>query len=150
MDLRPEAHSDLSGLDGNIGIARGTVIENGLTGSGNDIIRGNDAGNGLSAGFGTDTVDGGSGNDAIRGGLGNDDLFGSDGFDLVEGGGGDDALSGGTGDDFLIGGDIGLAMLALLFPSWTPPGDAQAILDGGDMGDFASLWDSILDGDGIA
>ncbi len=150
MDLRPETHSDLAGLKGNIGIARGTVIENGLTGSGNDVIRGNDADNGLSAGFGADTVDGGSGNDAIRGGLGNDNLLGSDGFDLVEGGGGDDALSGGAGDDFLIGGDIDLVMLALLFPTWTPPENAQSIIDGGDMGDFASLWDSILDDNGFA
>ena len=150
MDLRQESHSNLAGLRGNIGLARGTVIENGLTGSGNDVVRGNDADNGISAGFGADTVDGASGNDAIRGGLGNDSLVGADGLDLIEGGEGDDVLSGGAGSDLLAGGDMDLAMLAILFPSWTAPTDAQALLDGDDMQGYSGLWDSLLDDIGIA
>ena len=81
-------------MDGNIGISRGSVIENGYTGLGNDTLIGNDVGNGLSAGFGNDTVDGGAGNDAIRGGSGVDSLSGGDGFDLIEGGTGDNLIEG--------------------------------------------------------
>lgn len=147
MDLREEQFSDLAGYDGNVGIARGTVIENGLTGLGNDTITGNDAANGLSAGFGTDVIDGGAGNDAIRGGSGNDDLNGEDGFDLIEGGTGDNLIEGGADGDLLIGDDVTLAMLTMLYPTWAPPANAQALLD---TGDYVTLWDDILDDQGIA
>lgn len=141
MDLREEAFSDLASLSGNIGIARGTVIENGLTGSGNDTIIGNDADNGLSAGIGADTINGGAGNDAIRGGSGNDSLDGDVGFDFIEGGTGDNAISGGDGGDLLIGDDVTLDILTMLYPDWTPPSNAQALLDNGD---YVELWDDIL------
>ena len=147
LDLREEFFSDLAGVDGNIGIARGTVIEHGLTGTGNDTITGNDAGNGLSAGFGTDTVDGGGGNDAIRGGSGNDDLMGSDGFDFIEGGSGNNLINGGADGDLLIGGDVTLAILTMIYPTWTPPANAQTLLD---TGDYWTLWENILDDQGIA
>ena len=137
LDLREETFSDLAGYDGNVGIARGTVIEHGLTGNGNDTITGNDADNGLSAGFGTDIVDGGAGNDAIRGGSGNDDLNGETGFDLIEGGTGNNLIEGGAGGDFLIGDDLTLDILAIVFPTWTPPAQAQDWLDDGGL--FASL-----------
>lgn len=142
LDLRQETYSDLAGLDGNIGIARGTVIENGLTGGGNDTLVGNDQGNGLSAGAGNDSVDGGAGNDAIRGGAGMDILTGGDGFDLVEGGTGDNVISGGNGSDLLIGGDVTLAMLTSIYPGWTPAPDAQSKLDKGDLVD---VWADIVD-----
>ena len=147
LDLREEHYSDLAGYDGNIGIARGAVIENGLTGTGNDTIIGNDADNGLSAGFGTDEIDGGGGNDAIRGGQGNDDLSGEDGFDLIEGGTGDNLIEGGAGGDLLIGDDVTLDILALLYPTWVPTANAQTLLDDGD---YVTLWDDILDDQGIA
>ena len=142
LDLREETFSDLNGLDGNIGIARGTVIENGLTGGGNDTLIGNAADNGLSAGFGNDTVDGGMGNDAIRGGAGRDTLDGADGFDLIEGGTGDNLISGGAGGDLLIGGEVSLQVLSMIYPNWTPPPEAQSWLDSGDL---ISLWLDILD-----
>ena len=147
LDLRQETYSDLAGRDGNIGIARGTVIENGLTGGGNDTITGNDAANGLSAGTGNDTVDGGGGNDAIRGGAGMDVLSGGAGFDFIEGGAGDNLLWGGDGGDLLIGGDVTLEMLAWAFPTWTPGPDAQSLLDGGDL---MAVWTDILDEVSIA
>lgn len=147
LDLREEQYSDLAGQDGNIGIARGAVIENGLTGTGNDTIIGNDANNGLSAGFGTDEIDGGGGNDAIRGGAGNDDLNGEDGFDLIEGGTGNNMIEGGAGGDLLIGDDVTLDMLTLLFPTWLPIAGAQTLLDDGD---YTVVWDDILDDLGIA
>lgn len=140
LDLREETFSDLAGYDGNIGIARGTVIENGRTGGGNDVLIGNAAGNGLSAGSGQDSVDGGAGNDAIRGEAGNDSLSGGEGADLIEGGSGTDLIDGGAGDDLLIAGDVTLAMLTMLLPGWTPPGNAQELLD---TDQFALLWDDI-------
>lgn len=142
LDLRPEHFSDLAGLKGNVGIARGTVIENGLTGGGNDTLIGNSASNGLSAGSGNDSVDGMSGNDAIRGGSGIDTLSGSDGLDLIEGGTGNNLIDGGAGGDLLIGGDLTLDILTAIYPEWTPPPDAQALLDNGDL---IALWDSIID-----
>ena len=147
LDLRQERYSDLAGLDGNIGIARGTVIENGLTGTGNDTIIGNDADNGLSAGFGTDVIDGGAGNDAIRGGSGNDVLDGETGFDFIEGGTGNNVIDGGDGSDLLIGGDVTLDILTMIYPTWTPPPNAQSLLDDGD---YSTLWDDILDDQAFA
>ena len=146
MDLREEAFSDLAGLDGNIGIARGTVIENGLTGTGNDTITGNDANNGLSAGFGTDVVDGGAGHDAIRGGSGNDFLGGDTGFDFIEGGTGNNEINGGADGDLLIGDNVSLDMLLMIYPTWTPPSNAQALLNDGN---YAELWADILDDQGL-
>lgn len=142
MDLRAESYSNLAGLRGNVGISRGTVIENGLTGGGNDTIIGNAADNGLSAGFGTDTIRAGAGNDALRGGSGNDDLGGEDGFDLIEGGTGSNLMDGGAGDDLIVGGDVTLGILTLLYPGWTPPADAQDLV-GGDH--LIVLWHHILD-----
>ena len=59
-----EGRTNIQGfLSDNIGIAYGTVIEDGRTGSGNDVLIGNDVANRL---------DGGAGNDKYTGGLGAD------------------------------------------------------------------------------
>ena len=147
LDLRQETYSDLGSRDGNIGIARGTVIEHGRTGGGNDTLIGNDAGNGLSAGFGSDWVRGSLGNDAIRGGSGNDDLGGEDGFDFIEGGTGNNLIDGGAGGDLLIGDEVTLDMLAMLYPTWTPPANAQDHIDNDELW---VLWEDILADQGIA
>ena len=146
LDLREETYSDLGTRDGNVGIARGSVIEHGRTGSGNDTITGNDADNGLSAGSGSDTVSGGAGNDAIRGGSGNDDLNGEDGFDLIEGGTGNNVINGGADGDLLIGDEITLDMLTILYPTWTPPSNAQALIDDDEIW---VLWEDIQADQGI-
>ncbi len=52
-------------LSDNIGIAYGTVIEDGKTGSGNDTLVGNDAGNRLDGGAGRDTYTGNGGADTF-------------------------------------------------------------------------------------
>ena len=142
MDLREETYSDLDGHTGNVGIARGTVIEHGRTGGGNDVIIGNAAGNELRSGGGQDTVSGGGGNDAILGGAGHDSLSGGDGADLIEAGTGDNTLNGDAGGDLLIAGDVSLALLTMLYPGWTPPPDAQALIDSQD---YIVLWDDIVD-----
>ena len=58
VDLRPEAISDVLGLTGNLIIARDTVLENFVAGSGNDHVAGNDAANRLEGRAGNDTLHG--------------------------------------------------------------------------------------------
>ncbi|MEO1711020.1 MAG: M10 family metallopeptidase C-terminal domain-containing protein [Pseudomonadota bacterium] len=114
IDLNEEAFSDVGGLQANVAIARGAVIENARTGAGDDQLTGNAADNALNAGSGKDTVDGGSGDDALRGGTSNDTLNGGDGDDTLSGGkhkdwlygdAGDDVIDGNSGDDYIYGGD---------------------------------------------
>lgn len=87
--------SNIGGLTGNLTLAVGTVIENAIGGSGDDLIYGNTANNFLV---------GNSGNDSLYGDDGNDDLYGSAGNDYLEGGAGIDYLVGAEGDDTLVGG----------------------------------------------
>lgn len=74
----------------NVGIAYGTVIENAIGGSGNDLIQGNAAQNRLVGNAGNDDLYGDAGNDTLEGGAGDDVLRGSDGLDLLIGGAGAD------------------------------------------------------------
>ena len=99
VDLNSEAKSDVAGLRGNIIIARGTVIENAIGGSGNDRLSGNAAANTLTGGDGADVLDGRAGNDALIGGNGNDTLIGSAGADVMFGGAGADRFDGGADYD---------------------------------------------------
>jgi hypothetical protein len=61
IDLHSETYSNVGGITGNIAIARGTVIENAVGGSGNDTIIGNRFSNVLSGSAGSDFLDGGDG-----------------------------------------------------------------------------------------
>ncbi|MBX9745439.1 MAG: M10 family metallopeptidase C-terminal domain-containing protein, partial [Hyphomonadaceae bacterium] len=79
IDLREESFSSAgpgnSGVGiaiGNISIARGTVIENAIGGSANDVITGNGAANTLIGNGGNDRFFGNLGDDAINGGIGFD------------------------------------------------------------------------------
>ncbi len=65
IDMRDQQFSNVDGLIGNIGIARGTVLENVIAGRGNDTIIGNNADNRISGGAGNDTVNGGNGTDTV-------------------------------------------------------------------------------------
>jgi hypothetical protein len=67
IDLNPETFSNIGGDTGNVAIARGTIIENAIGGSGADIIIGNSVANILTGGAGIDTLTGGAGNDTFRG-----------------------------------------------------------------------------------
>ncbi|MCE8009750.1 M10 family metallopeptidase C-terminal domain-containing protein [Aestuariivita sp.] len=75
---------------GGYSIANGVVIENASSGSGKDMLIGNEADNEL---------DGGAGNDMLAGADGDDDLTGGAGDDELIGGGGDDLIDGGDGED---------------------------------------------------
>ena len=81
VDLRPEGISDILGLTGNLSIARGTVIETFVAGTGDDKVAGNDAANFLRGNHGDDSLAGGDGNDWLEGGPGADRLDGGDGGD---------------------------------------------------------------------
>ena len=104
VDLRPEGISDVFGLTGNLSIARATVIENLIAGSGDDTVTGNAASNRLEGRAGNDRLTGNAGNDVLIGGAGDDVLIGNAGDDTLRGGGGADRLWGGGGDDRLAGG----------------------------------------------
>ncbi|AOL94083.1 M10 family metallopeptidase C-terminal domain-containing protein [Porphyrobacter sp. LM 6] len=60
IDLNPETFSNVGGRTGNMSIARGTIIENAIGGSGGDTIIGNAVGNRLTGLGGNDTINGGS------------------------------------------------------------------------------------------
>lgn len=103
LDLREESFSDVNGLIGNLGIARGAVIEDAIAGTGSDTVIGNDVANAIDSGAGNDTVLGGDGDDILQGGAGHDHLTGgADG----------DVLMGGVGDDILYGDDLQVGLAA--------------------------------------
>lgn len=116
VDLKAESYSSILGETGNLGIARGTVIENFEGGGGSDIVLGNDAANSLLghagndeiyAGEGDDFLEGGTGADRLVGNAGNDTIFGGDDADLIKGGFGNNHLYGNDGDDRIEGADDG-------------------------------------------
>jgi serralysin len=72
LDLREQAYSSVLGLTGNVGIAAGTVIENGIGGSGDDNLIGNDADNRLTGNGGNDRFFASGGDDVFVGGTGSD------------------------------------------------------------------------------
>ena len=96
VTLVSEGVSDVYGRTGNMVIARDTVIEKYVSGSGHDTVDGNDADN---------TLIGNDGNDTLRGGEGKDRLEGGAGQDTLQGGGGGDTLLGGSGVNTLDGGE---------------------------------------------
>ncbi len=59
-----------------------SLIENAVTGNGNDVITGNQAANLLSGNGGNDFIDAGAGSDTLSGGAGNDTLLGGDALAL--------------------------------------------------------------------
>jgi hypothetical protein len=67
INLNPETFSNVGPGVGNVSIARGTVIENAIGGSGNDTLIGNGVANILTGNLGTDTLTGGAGGDTFRG-----------------------------------------------------------------------------------
>jgi subtilisin-like proprotein convertase family protein len=70
IDLRPGAGSFAGGAS--FALARGTLIENAVTGDGDDVLRGNALKNRLVGMRGDDRLEGGGGGDALIGGAGID------------------------------------------------------------------------------
>jgi serralysin len=84
INLNPETPSNIGGGVGNVQIARGTVIENAIGGSGNDYLIGNGVANMLEGRGGNDLIFGGAGDDTLIGGLGDDQIIGGAGADIVQ------------------------------------------------------------------
>jgi len=147
LDLRPETFSDTGGLIGNLGIARGTVIENAVGGSGNDTFTGNGANNNLSGNQGDDRLYGRGGDDRLEGGAGDDRIRGNNGNDRIFGGEGSDVLFGGSGNDRIFGDSVfERAGADLLFG-----GAGSDVLSGGGNDDYLSGGtgnDTLFGGDG--
>ena len=85
IDLNPEGVSDVftNASLGTIIIARDTIIERYVAGSGDDSVTGNIADNVLEGRDGDDTLMGGKGNDTLIGGPGADALDGEEGSDTA-------------------------------------------------------------------
>lgn len=81
--LESGKYSSCNNMTNNIVIAYNCVIENAITGSGNDMLTGNSSNNRLDGGAGNDQLRGGAGNDILIGGLGNDAIDGEDGEDTI-------------------------------------------------------------------
>jgi Ca2+-binding RTX toxin-like protein len=80
-----------------------TGVEGIRTGSGADVIVGDERANGISAGAGNDLVYARGGNDGVGGGDGADRLYGGTGSDSLSGWNGNDVLAGLDGSDRLEG-----------------------------------------------
>ena len=65
INLKDGSFSDIGGWQGNVSIARGSIIENAIGGSGNDALIGNAANNRLTGGAGGDRMRGGAGADTF-------------------------------------------------------------------------------------
>ena len=102
--LRPEGISDVYGLTGNLIIARDTVIENFVAGSGDDLVAGNAVANYLSGRDGDDKLWGSGGDDILEGGAGADRLDGDAGMDWVSYRGSDAAVTVNLADGTVMGG----------------------------------------------
>ena len=102
-DTRPSI-SNVGGLNGNLMIGVGTIIENVIGGAGSELIYGNNAANTINGNGGNDTIYGYGGNDTLYGDAGDDRLYGGADNDWLYGGIGNDTLYGSSGDDRLYGG----------------------------------------------
>ena len=90
INLGQNTLSSVGGFTNNMHIARGTIIEELITGAGSDRLTGNSFAN---------VMDGRDGNDKLMGLDGDDKLIGGAGRDVLRGGAGDDTLIGGLGAD---------------------------------------------------
>jgi len=83
INLNPETYSNIAADIGSVWIARGTVIENAIGGTGNDTLIGNSVANVLTGNAGNDTLDGGAAADTMVGGTGNDTYVVDNAADVV-------------------------------------------------------------------
>ena len=107
-------------------------FENVTTGSGNDLVYGNDASNQFILLDGFNEAHGRGGDDSIYGGSQRDQLYGDDGDDILYGYAGDDLIHGGTGADSLSGMDGDDELFGGAGEDWLDGGDGNDWLDGGD------------------
>ena len=159
INLNAETFSNVGGSVGNMSIARGTIIENAIGGSGGDTLIGNDVANILTGGLGNDIIDGGAEVDTaiVRGNrsqytivqtaLGVFDITGPDGGDRL------------TGVEYLQFDDETIQLLrgTGISVNFANPASYQAAMDnirdfdgndlGGD-GSWVRIGSADVDGDG--
>ena len=144
IDLNPEGVSDVftNASLGTLIIARDTIIERYVAGSGDDSVTGNIADNVLEGRDGDDTLMGGEGNDTLIGGPGADALGGDAGLDTASYAGSSTAVTVNLSDGTATGGDAegdSLTSIENLTGSAfddTLTGDtADNVLEGGDGAD---------------
>lgn len=144
LNLNAGAISNTFGLIGNLSIALGTTIENGIGGAGDDVIIGNAAANriigmngqdSILAGLGNDFVNGANGFDTLDGGAGNDTVYGGSGNDWIYGDFGWDNLAGDDGNDFLIDNYGNDRLSGGNGNDWMTAGVGRDTLDGGNGND---------------
>ena len=155
VDLNPEGTSTIYGRLVYLVIARNTLIENFIAGSGNDLVVGNVAGNILKGGDGNDVLQGNDGDDVLEGGAGADRLEGGSGLDAVSYQSSDSAVTVNLENNTLEGGhtqgDIIVDIEGIIGSAYadTLTGDSGANYLDGDDGDD-ELWgnggDDVLEG----
>jgi serralysin len=136
LRLKAESFSNIGGLIGNMAVARGTLLENAVTGAGDDTLAGTHGKNRLDGNRGDDLIWGQHGSDLLRGGDGSDTLNAGNDGDRLDGGTGEDLLRGEAGDDRLTGGGGGDRLIG---------GPGRDVLIGGSGGDsfvFKAVADS--------
>ncbi|WP_417525593.1 M10 family metallopeptidase C-terminal domain-containing protein [Marinovum sp.] len=160
VDLRPGQFSAFStaqlsqlnlGHSGPAEFARGNVanpylyqgdlrslIENVLTGTGNDVVTGNQVAN---------VIRTGSGNDTLSGGAGDDRLSGEIGDDWITPGAGNDTVLGGSGSDMVSFVDLAQAVNASLRTLSASSGGDSYMLDGIENV-TGSIFGDLIEGDG--
>ena len=117
-------------------IDTGTVIENLVTGDGNDLITGNAADNEIHLGRGNDGVYGLDGDDTLFGGAGDDQFWFNVGDDVDVIG---DFTAGLDTDDVVVLDGHGLDFLSLSFTDDTLEGSTTLDLGGGDSIKFLGV-----------
>ncbi|WP_299414732.1 DUF4214 domain-containing protein [uncultured Sulfitobacter sp.] len=117
-------------------------------GGGDDVLRGGDGRDTITGGSGADSITGAAGADALFGGGDNDTIYAGDGDDEVRGQAGNDSLRGdagadtlygGSGDDTLDGGSGFDTLNAAAGDDSLRSSDRDALLDGGEGHDRASV-----------
>ncbi|WP_187335034.1 M10 family metallopeptidase C-terminal domain-containing protein [Novosphingopyxis iocasae] len=131
-----EANPAVGALTDNVGIAYGAVIENGIGGSGHDLLVGNKASNVLIGNDGDDTFVGGDSVDFFTGGAGKDTFFAEINATKVA------AKSGSISVDVITDFETGIDMidLGLIDANTSIDGQQGFVLVKNSTGEAGQLW----------
>jgi serralysin len=158
IDLTQESFSNIGGRVGNVSIARGSVIENAMGGSGADVLIGNSANNRLDGGAGVDQLYGGTGNDTYIVDRQDDLVFedANGGLDTVESASNfylyaniENLTLTGTGNSFGVGTDAANVLTGNAGENLLIAGAGNDTVNGGGARDaiFGEAGDDVLNGD---
>jgi serralysin len=160
INLNQETFSNIGARVGNLSIARGTVIENAIGGTGADVLIGNSANNRLDGGAGVDQMFGGAGDDTFivdqqgdvvfeNDGEGTDTVITTSNFYLYAG---IENLTLTGGNTFGVGNALDNVITGEVGENLIIAGDGRDTVNGGGSRDsiFGEAGDDILNGeDGV-